>query len=274
MPPAIPPVIPNVRPSPGGRWRSGISLLVLASYVLIIGLSGLERDVGQSPALGSGSRHLLLACGIGLASFGAIFFLAWILSRPNWEQLYLSWRPGKWVVPLAVVYSIGLRLFVGILMAMIFGVLLALGVISQENLTTFVTANRPNVEALIDVKALKSDPVYFWLTLTLVSFVVAGLREELWRAGCLAALARLWPGGFGSRLGQFAAVFLVSVVFGLGHAAQGWLAVGLTSLVGVGLGAVMVFHRSIWPAVIAHGLFNATSFALLPWAAEMLKQVR
>jgi hypothetical protein len=31
----------------------------------------------------------------------------------------------------------------------------------------------------------------------------------------------------------------------------------------------MVFHRSIWPAVIAHGAFNATSMALIPWVLRM-----
>ncbi len=32
---------------------------------------------------------------------------------------------------------------------------------------------------------------FFWLTLTLVSFVVAGVREEMWRAGTLAGLRAL-----------------------------------------------------------------------------------
>jgi len=36
----------------------------------------------------------------------------------------------------------------------------------------------------------------------------------------------------------------------------------------------MVFHRSIWPAVIAHGAFDATTFALLPWLLEKLQSLR
>jgi membrane protease YdiL (CAAX protease family) len=36
----------------------------------------------------------------------------------------------------------------------------------------------------------------------------------------------------------------------------------------------MVLHRSIWPAVIAHGMFNATSFAMLPWAIEKLQELQ
>jgi membrane protease YdiL (CAAX protease family) len=32
-----------------------------------------------------------------------------------------------------------------------------------------------------------------------------------------------------------------------------------------------VWHRSIWPAVIAHGMFDATTFALLPLAMQHLQ---
>ncbi len=33
----------------------------------------------------------------------------------------------------------------------------------------------------------------------------------------------------------------------------------------------MIYHQSIWPAVIAHGMFDATSLAALPWALENIK---
>ena len=39
-------------------------------------------------------------------------------------------------------------------------------------------------------------------------------------------------------------------------------------ILGVGLGAIMVYHQSIWPAVFAHGIFDATTFALLPLALK------
>jgi membrane protease YdiL (CAAX protease family) len=121
---------------------------------------------------------------------------------------------------------------------------------------------RPKIEAVIETDAL-NDPVYLALTLSLVSFVVAGLREELWRAGILAGLAGLFPAVFASRKGQFSAVLIAAVIFGIGHAPQGLGGVVLTGLLGIGLGAIMVWHRSIWVAVIAHGFFDATTFALL-----------
>jgi membrane protease YdiL (CAAX protease family) len=44
-------------------------------------------------------------------------------------------------------------------------------------------------------------------------------------------------------------------------------------LLGLGLGLIMVFHRSIWPAVLAHGFFDATSMALIPWAMELMRNL-
>jgi hypothetical protein len=37
---------------------------------------------------------------------------------------------------------------------------------------------------------------------------------------------------------------------------------------------IMVVHRSIWPSVVAHGLFDAASMAALPWVMEYLHQVQ
>jgi membrane protease YdiL (CAAX protease family) len=123
----------------------------------------------------------------------------------------------------------------------------------------------------VDVSALRDNPLYYWLTLTLVSFVLAGFTEELWRSAYLGGLRALWPRYFGSHLGQLGAVAIASISFGLGHLGQGWIAVGLTTLLGIGLGEIIVAHRSIWPAVIAHGMFDATSFGLLPWVMEQWK---
>ena len=118
---------------------------------------------------------------------------------------------------------------------------------------------------------MRNNPMYFWLTLTVVSFIVAGLREELWRSAFLAGMKALWPQRFGSRAGQIGAVIISSIIFGFGHMALGTLAACLAGLVGMGLGLIMVFHRSIWPAVIAHGLFDATTMAMIPWAMEHMK---
>ena len=70
------------------------------------------------------------------------------------------------------------------------------------------------------------------------------------------------------------AVLLAAVIFGAAHVIQGPIAMVLTGLLGIGLGAIMVWHRSIWPAVMAHGFFDATSIALIPLLADQLQKVK
>jgi membrane protease YdiL (CAAX protease family) len=90
----------------------------------------------------------------------------------------------------------------------------------------------------------------------------------------LAGMRALWPGKFGSRRGQILAITLIAVLFGAMHFGMGPIAAVLATVVGWFLGLIIIFHRSIWPAVIAHGLFDATTFAVLPWAMEKLQQFR
>jgi membrane protease YdiL (CAAX protease family) len=267
IPPAIQPPIAGVGGTSRRRWW--IHLLLLGSYPLLIGAAGSLGDQAHQPVLGAGSRALLLICGFELLVFAVVFGLAWLASRASLQQLFLFWRGGLWIVPASIGYSVVIRIGLVVLIGCLGGVLVLTRVLTPESLAEFFKANQPQVEALVDVSALRNDPLYFWLSVTVVSFIVAGLREELWRAGFLAALRVLWPGGFGSLRGQTFAVAVGSVIFGLGHLIQGPLAVLLTTLLGFALGMIIVLHRSIWPAVIAHGMFDATTFALLPWIQKM-----
>lgn len=271
----VPPVInPVTAPTRGGRRRGWwVQLLLVGGYPLAVGALGWLRAGDGQPALGRGVRGLLLVCGIELLVFGTVFGLAWLASRASLEDLWLRMRPRHWAVPLGIAYSVALRLGLGLLLAMTGVLLVVVQVVTPDDLQNFFKSNRPDVETLVDVEVLRGDPLYFWLTVTLVSFVVAGLREELWRSGLLASLRKLWPGVFGSTKGQWLAVGMAALIFGLGHAPQGVMAVGLTAFLGVGLGGIMVFHRSIWPAVVAHGMFDATTFALLPWAIEQIRRL-
>ena len=246
-------------------------MLLLGGYILVLGIMGVCGGGSVEPALGRDVSTLLVVSAKGLGIFGVVFGLACLASCASADDLLLRWRPSKWVVLLGLGYSIVLRVAIGVAAGTVSLLLIGSGLVSQEEIARFATSNRPEVEALVDVKALQGDSSYFWLTTTLVSFVVAGLREELWRAGFMAALSKLWPGLFGSTAGQFLAVGIAAVSFGSAHAVQGVIAVGVTALLGFGLGAIMIVHRSIWPAVVAHGCFNSTSFALLPWAMELMK---
>lgn len=269
-----PPVSPVIQTTPVARWRWWIHLVVIGIYPLLIGVLALVFGKGHGAALTGSAKGLLIVCAEQLAIFGIFLAVAWWASKASRDDLLLRWRGGIWPVPLGIGYSVALRMAVGILAGIVVAVLLVAGGFTLESLQEYVMAHRPDVESVVDVPAMRREPLYFWLTLTLVSFVVAGLREELWRAGVLAGLRVLWPRAFGSRLGQIAGVAVAAVIFGFGHLGQGVLAVGLTAVLGFGLGAIMVWHRSIWPAVIAHGMFNATSLALIPWVLEQLHDVQ
>lgn len=232
-----------------------------------------RRGPSRAPALSENVSGLLIASATELALFGAVFAVALLASRATRDDLLLRWRPGWWVVPLGVGYSVAVRLALGVVLLVVSGVLVMTGVVSQESLQEFTLKNRPNVETIVDVKALKENPVYFALTLTLISFVVAGLREELWRTGFLAGLREVFPRVFASRRGELLAVVLIGIIFGAAHVGMGVLAAIMAGILGILLGVIMMFHRSIWPAVLAHGFFDATSMALLPWISEKLQQM-
>lgn len=166
-----------------------------------------------------------------------------------------------------------MRVGLGIVLVVIIAILIATGVLDRQSVATFSTNNRTPVERLVNISAMQHDRTYFWLSLTVASFGVAGLREELWRSGTLAAMRKLWPNKFGDRNGQIAAVALIAIVFGFAHLSLGLVASVMAAILGLLLGIIMVAHDSIWPAVIAHGMFDATSFALLPVALEHLQRV-
>jgi hypothetical protein len=136
---------------------------------------------------------------------------------------------------------------VGIVISLIIGLLLVSGLLTRESLSEFFNSSCPNVETLVDVTALRTNPAYFWLTVTFGSFVVAGLREEVWRAATLAGMRSLWPDTFDGREGQLAAVALIAMVFGIAHLGMGTLAAAMAALIGLFLGIIMVVHGSIWP---------------------------
>jgi membrane protease YdiL (CAAX protease family) len=271
LPPSLPG--PLAETALVARWRWWVHLLLIGSYPLIIVAIGSLRGPDHEPALSQSVRGLLLVCAVELVLFSLVFGLGWLFSRASRDELLLRWRPGVWVVPLGLGYSLGIRMAVGFLVAVISAVVIATGAATPESLKQFFTDNRPQIETRVDVPMLRDNPAYYWLSLTLVSFVVAGLREELWRSAVLSAMRKLWPRAFDSFVGQLIAVALVAAVFGAAHANQGIIGATMAGLLGLLLGVIMVWHRSIWPAVIAHGLFDATSIALIPFAMEKLKQI-
>jgi membrane protease YdiL (CAAX protease family) len=209
---------------------------------------------------------LLFSAAIEATLFAVLFGLAWLGSRASGEDLRLRWRGRGHPILLGFAYSLGLRIALFFLVIFIVVFLMILGIPPEELMEKL----RPKTEAMIDPKAL-TDPLYFILLVTAVSFVLGGLREELWRAGVLVGLAKVFPRTFSGPWGQWGAVVLVAVMFGMGHLYQGWAGAGMTFVLGLGLGAIMILHRSIWEAALAHGFFDAGTMVLLYLFGDKLK---
>lgn len=214
---------------------------------------------------------LLSVSAINMAAFALIFAVGWFASRATREQMFLPWRPAWFVVPLGIGYSIAIRIIVAIAALAVVAVLLLTHVVTQDSLQHFKPTKYVDVEKLVDKSAMQNHGAYFWLTITVVSFIVAGLREELWRAGTLAAMRALWPRAFGTRWGEVVAIVLIAIVFGIAHISMGILAAAIAALLGLLLGLIILLHRSVWPAVLAHGFFDALSLALLPLVLQKLQ---
>ncbi|MEP6668206.1 MAG: CPBP family intramembrane glutamic endopeptidase [Chthoniobacter sp.] len=256
---------------PVSKIRWGIHLAIMAALPLVAGLGGVSNRGGE-PALGHNVRGLLIVSAFEVLFFAVFFVPAWLASRANRDDLLLRWRPGYWVVPLGVAYSVAIRLAVGVLALCAMAIVMVTTKTSLAGIQKFTEENRPKVETLLDMQALTHDPAYFWLAVVLVSFVVGGLREELWRSSFLAGLRSVWPRAFASNRGGIAGAGVAALFFGAAHIPQGMLAAGMITIVGFLLGVMMSLHRSVWPSAIAHGLFDATSMVQLVWLTRHLPE--
>jgi membrane protease YdiL (CAAX protease family) len=270
-PPELPELSPAAKPVSKARWA--IHLAIIAALPIIAATAG-SASHGKAPALGHSAKGLLVVCGFEVLFFGIAFGLAWLASRATKDDLLLRWRPRGWVLPLGLAYSVGVRLGAGIAVAIVGSFVAVITNATPAQIQDFVQQNRPKVETLVDVQALTHDPVYFWLTVIFVSLIMGGLREELWRSSFLAGLRSLWPRVFDSRAGGIAGAAVAALFFGAGHIPQGILAAGMITVVGFLLGVIMSLHRSVWPSVVAHGLFDAASLAVLPWVMPHLQELQ
>ncbi len=244
-------------PPPLAAWRNVASLGLLSIYVLLPFLVFLASEGPRGPALPRSVVPVLSVAAWELVIFTVVLGSACRLARLEREDLMWRWVGGWRAVPRAFVWAMILRLGVAIILGAILGLMQwAAGAAAAEQVGA-----GPDVGAVVDFQALR-DPWYLLVMSTLVSFVVAGLREELWRAASITLLGRVFPARFGGTRGAWLAVVPVAVLFGMGHASQGVYGIYATLLLGVGLGALLLWRRSLADAVLAHGFLDATTFLL------------
>jgi|SRR5271155_3354542 len=90
-----------------------------------------------------------------------------------------------------------------------------------------------------------------------VMVLAASPYEELLFRGFL-----IWF--FANFAGLWSAVLLSSLLFGLGHAYQGWRGILRTTLIGLGFGSAYALTQSLWWLMVAHTILNLYG-GLLAW---------
>lgn len=100
--------------------------------------------------------------------------------------------------------------------------------------------------------------------------VFTGFFEELlFRGFLMTRLTAL----FKSKWAGFA---ISSILFGLAHLYQGAMGVVQTAALGFLFGGLVLLFRSIWPAIVAHAVFNGVSLSLMPllrqWIEPLMHQ--
>jgi hypothetical protein len=195
--PGVPPILPVVRRP---RWRAVVFLLIVGFYPLLLGVLGHFSGGGQEKAgaaLPSSVRGLVMVSIENFGLFALLFAAAWFFGRPRPVDLFL--RPMRWWDWLwGALWSVGVRFGVLVLIMTVFLPVIAVrmaqsgasGPEASKQVEASMQQYRPKVEALVDLQAL-ADPLYLLVACTLLSFVTAGLREELWRAGFITSVQDL-----------------------------------------------------------------------------------
>jgi membrane protease YdiL (CAAX protease family) len=240
-----------------GSWIIFLALMV--AYILAAAWRGASTRAG-APALSSSIPGLLADTSVGLLTFMIPFGIGLLLTRPTKKDFFIE-STSNWFIncALGMAWSVVLRLAIVLPAAIVAGVVISLN--PKDGVRQFA-ASRPKIENLLDLGAL-ADPAYAIICITWLSFVVAGLREELWRAAVIRGVSSLAPNGNPTRGMEWVGVLLSSVLFGFAHVTQGWLGVLLTGLLGFGLGMIQIIRRSLPEAVLAHGFFDASTFLLI-----------
>ena len=271
-PPDLP---PSARPVSKVRW--GIHLALMAALPIVAAFGGAathdERTGPHAYRPWIARMSALSRCFFFAIPFG----LAWLASRASCDDLLLRWRPGYWVLPLGALYSVRS---------------IRLGGKHRHG-------DRPwDLYGRASPLPPRSAKIWSWRIARKSRSSWTSMRSRTIPFTSGSPLCCVDPGdrrAAGGIVGRcfvsgrppraLAAHFRIDRrgprpalqsprSFGRGPYSAGhhWPA-GLITVVGFLLGVIMTVHRSVWPSVVAHGLFDATSIApLLPWAMEHLPE--
>lgn len=158
----MPEITPPPLPKPVARWRWWVHLLIIVPYPALLGLLGAGRHESHQAALSESWPGLLKVCAFEVVVFGLVVAIALGISKASRDDLMLRIRgrqPGL-MLALGVGYAVAIRLALGIVLTVI-GTVMVLGHLTTwEALQAFVKSHRPDIETVVNLQALRHDPVY------------------------------------------------------------------------------------------------------------------
>jgi membrane protease YdiL (CAAX protease family) len=223
-------------PAAPAVWTLPEAFLVLAvAFALLVGMQALRSTVLTE----SGWAGFLHA-----AYYAVLAATLWFLARRKggsvWRSFRLDSAPEVASVLLAVAVAVGCWLVAVVYRA----------------LTTTPGAVPVSSDSLTGV--FGSGIAGMATTFLLVAVVASVLEEVLLRGVVL--------GAFRERFGVWPALVVTALAFASLHAS--WTSVVPLTVLGIGLGWLAWRGRSLWPAIIAHTLYNAIFLAFFYAAAR------
>lgn len=158
--------------------------------------------------------------------------------------------------------SLGFRI-AGLGRDVIVGVFLGLGFLLLKYATDPFLAGLfeprpPSEEVMKLIFAVARDPLLLALWLGPVVWIGVAAFEELWR---VVVLRRLWL-IFSSPVGQWVALFLVSVLIGAAHAYQGPASIISIAMKSVLMGVYFKKSSRVRPLIVAHAVYDSVQIIM------------
>jgi membrane protease YdiL (CAAX protease family) len=214
------------------RWRYLIDIIVLVAVTFLLdavlgAFVSVPIDLKKGFILDAIGKVLLIAVGCGLV----------LLRGERLADIGLK-RPASW----PRTFMIGIALAAIVFIAM------------------YISEKSGFRRDLIKFKDVQGN-LELALLGVFYALIGAGFYEEFtFRGFLMQALAMIFGG---SRGAWIAACVVQGALFGVAHAYQNPLGIAITGTLGVLLGLlVLASGRNLWPAIIGHGLFDASRFIL------------
>lgn len=216
---------------------------VIGILALMVPLSGLAEFSLLNRWIRAGRRHARLRFYVWVIGFEwtlTVGLLVW------WTTLRRSWEP-LGLIPYVAEFQ---------WLAVVAGLGLTYLVIMQMNMVLAENEHLDKVMGELGKLGMLAPRNDREQNLFLVLSITAGICEEILYRGLLMHVVS-------QLVGWFPALLAVAVVFGLGHAYQGWTGMGKSALVGLVLGVLAWFSGSLYVGMILHAVLDLTSGRLL-----------